>query len=148
MRAHKNIKIEMKTHVERGPSSGIGQKTRKGKSGAKTGNERSQSSWHLFQFRCHVEVFDLPSIGFSKEGRVLRRCSPCVRRISIFVTKRTFPESAKSSERILLGDLNVENKELRPELMDDTDFFYPSISRGLSVRALSFESARFPRVNQ
>jgi hypothetical protein len=29
----------------------------------------------------------------------------------------------KSGGGILLGDLNVKNKELRPELKDDTDFF-------------------------
>jgi hypothetical protein len=29
----------------------------------------------------------------------------------------------KSSEGILLCDVNVENKEFRPERKDDTDFF-------------------------
>jgi hypothetical protein len=67
MKADKNIKIEEKTHVQRGPSSRIGQKTRKGKSGARIVNEKFQVSGRLFHFRCQGEVFDLLSIGFSKE---------------------------------------------------------------------------------
>jgi hypothetical protein len=38
-------------------------------------------------------------------------------------TKTKFSEDVKSSGGILLGDLNVKNKELRPELKDNTDCF-------------------------
>jgi hypothetical protein len=46
-----------------------------------------------------------------------------VSHVSIFVAKTKFSEDVKSSGGILLGDVNVENKELWPKLKDETDFF-------------------------
>jgi hypothetical protein len=42
---------------------------------------------------------------------------------SVFFTKTKFSEDVKSGGGILLGDLKVQNKELRPERKDDADFF-------------------------
>jgi hypothetical protein len=65
----------------------------------------------------------------------------------ICFTKTRFSENVKSSGGMLLGDLNVKNKELRPELKNDTDSwpFYPQAT---FCTTLNFEKAPFPRVNQ
>jgi hypothetical protein len=42
---------------------------------------------------------------------------------SICVGKTKFSEDVKSSGRVLLGDVNLENNKLWPELKDETDFF-------------------------
>jgi hypothetical protein len=41
---------------------------------------------------------------------------------SICFAKTKFSEDVKSSGGILLGDVNVRNKELLPELKEDADF--------------------------
>jgi hypothetical protein len=50
----------------------------------------------------------------------------------------------KSSEGILLGDLNVMNKEWRPELKDNADFF-ALLSRGDFLYAHSILKMHFFR---
>jgi hypothetical protein len=47
-----------------------------------------------------------------------------VREVSLICfTKTKFSEDVKARRGILLGDVNVRNKELLPELNDDADFY-------------------------
>jgi hypothetical protein len=61
--------------------------------------------------------------------------------------KTKFSEDVKSGGGILLGDLNVKKKELRPELKDDTDSFALSCPGDFLCRFLILRST-FQRVNQ
>jgi hypothetical protein len=71
----------------------------------------------------------LPTVDRFFKGSVkfLRRCPPGVRESSqgssISLRRRKFSEVVQLSGGIILGDLSIKNKELQPELKDDTDFF-------------------------
>jgi hypothetical protein len=59
-----------------------------------------------------------------------------------------FSEDTKSSGAILLGDVNIENKESRRERKDHADCSTIPAPERLFVPAVNFESGLFPSVNQ